>query len=529
MNNAVIYARYSSASQNDMSIESQIRICKEHAEKQGLKVIHVYNDKAKSAFKDVDDSKRKEFRRMMADAETGAFQTIIVYMLDRFSRIKANSVFYKMQLKKHGVKVMSVREQITDDEGGEIYEMILEWNNEKYSQRLSKRVRDGLDMAVQKGTFTGGHILFGYKVEKDPSNTKSAGRVVLDEPNAEIIKFMFTEYAQGTDKEDIAKQLNAQGKKFNGKPFKGRTFDHWISNEKFTGTFKFGGRTCDSSYPAIIDRDTFDRVQARLQANQYSRAGRNFAIERYLLTGKLYCGHCGGQMVAESGKSHTGNVYKYYSCKKKNKSNCGKKNEKKETIEYWVVSELQNYLKKKNNALELCENLVNFHERKTDMSEIKSLEQQINHVQKQMEQALESMMVAESAVTKKMFDRKINDLGIDLENLETQHARLKLASRATITKESLMEFIAEFIDGDPHDKEFQEKVINRAINVVYVHDKLETVAYFNLPSTSEIKITKTDNDTALSMLQSTKGAKPDLLFSSRTITIAPPSDIKYEP
>ncbi|MCI9032292.1 MAG: hypothetical protein HFK09_07255 [Clostridia bacterium] len=74
-------------------------------------------------------------------------------------------------------------------------------------------------------------------------------KVAIDEEQAEIVRYIFTEYAKGTDKIEIANALNAQGKRFNGKPFKGRTFDKWLSNPKYTGEFYFGERLCKNTYP----------------------------------------------------------------------------------------------------------------------------------------------------------------------------------------------------------------------------------------------------------------------------------------
>ena len=154
MENAVIYPRYSSHGQNDMTIEGQIRICTEFAHSRGLNVIKIYPEKAKSASKDT--HKRKAFQQMLHDAESGAFQYIIVYKFDRFARNRFESMMIKHQLKeKCGVKVLSALEPVTDDEGGELYEMFVEWNDEKYSQRLSVRIRDGSfqRQAVQRQNF----------------------------------------------------------------------------------------------------------------------------------------------------------------------------------------------------------------------------------------------------------------------------------------------------------------------------------------------------------------------------------------
>ena len=132
--NAVIYPRLSSYGQNEQSIEGQVRICREFAESRGLNVVNVYPEKARTGTND----DRPAFQRMIKDAESGAYRYIIVYMFDRFARNRRDSIMYKEMLKdKYGIKVISATQPITEDEGGEFYEMFLEWNDEKYSKRLS--------------------------------------------------------------------------------------------------------------------------------------------------------------------------------------------------------------------------------------------------------------------------------------------------------------------------------------------------------------------------------------------------------
>jgi len=101
---------------------------------------------------------------------------------------------YKELLReKYGVKVLSALEPVADDEGGEFYEMFLEWNAEKYSKRLSKRVRDGLDTSVANGTFCGGYLIYGYRVHKEPitgKNERYIKTVEIDEERAEITSFI---------------------------------------------------------------------------------------------------------------------------------------------------------------------------------------------------------------------------------------------------------------------------------------------------------------------------------------------------
>ena len=321
-NNAVIYPRFSSHGQNEMTIEGQIRICREYAESQGYNVVGIYPEKARTGTND----SRPAFQRMIKDAASGQFQYIIVYMFDRFARNRRDSIMYKEMLKQeYGVRVISATQPISDDEGGEFYEMFLEWNDEKYSKRLSKRVRNGLDTSVANGTFCGGHLVYGYKLRQEP--TARVGRrnrftkfVEIDEEQAEIIRYIFTEYDKGVEKQDIAAALNARGARFGGKPFKGRTFDKWLTNAKYTGEFTFGGRLCNNTYPAIIDKALFERVQKRLAKNRYFAGGTATARVPYLLTGKAFCAHCNAALISDGGTSRTGQQHHYYVCKGRKKA-----------------------------------------------------------------------------------------------------------------------------------------------------------------------------------------------------------------
>ena len=87
---------------------------------------------------------------------------------------------------------------------------------------------------------------FGYRleIEQTPGNAKPVKKVVVYDEEAEIIRFIFEQYADGKTKKQIADMLNEKGCRFNGKFFKGRSFDNWMTNEKYTGEFKFGGRDC---------------------------------------------------------------------------------------------------------------------------------------------------------------------------------------------------------------------------------------------------------------------------------------------
>ena len=159
---AVIYARYSTDSQREESIEGQIRECTAYAEKNGFTVVKHYIDRAVSAKTD----NRPQFQQMIKDSERGIFDVIIVWKLDRFARNRYDSARYKTQLKRNGVKLVSATEVISAGPEGIILESVLEGYAEYYSADLSEKVVRGMTENALKGIYNGGTIPFGYMIDE---------------------------------------------------------------------------------------------------------------------------------------------------------------------------------------------------------------------------------------------------------------------------------------------------------------------------------------------------------------------------
>jgi DNA invertase Pin-like site-specific DNA recombinase len=157
---AVVYARYSSAGQTEQSIEGQLRVCKEFAERQHFDIVDEYIDRATTGTND----NRPSFQKMLADAKGKHWEVIIVYKLDRFARNKYDSVIHKHNLKKLGVRIQSATEAISDSPEGRMMESILESMAEMYSEDLSQKVRRGIKESLIKGKHIGGVAMYGYKV-----------------------------------------------------------------------------------------------------------------------------------------------------------------------------------------------------------------------------------------------------------------------------------------------------------------------------------------------------------------------------
>ncbi len=487
MESAVIYARFSSHGQNEQSIEAQVRICKEFAESKDLKVINIYTDKARTGTND----NRPAFQRMIADAKNGSFQYIIVYMMDRFARNRRDSIMYKEMLKeKYGIRVLSALEPISEDEGGEFYEMFLEWNAEKYSKRLSKRVRDGLDTSVANGTFCGGVLIYGYKIRLEPVPGKSnrfVKYVEVNEEEAEILRFVFEQYDKGLPKKKIADILNERGVRYRGAKITTRTFDRALTNEKYTGEFMYGGRKCDNTYPQIIDRGLFERVQERLHKNAHFLNGVQTAKLTYLLTGKLYCGHCGEMMVSDGGLSKLGVQHRYYTCKNKRKNLCHKNREDKEALELYVTQEVVNFLKRDNAPKVIAEDVIRHYEKVTDDDTLKSLQTRIANIKKDVEQAAKAYIDAKSVILREAIEKQMMETEILLNDLIAQEKHLQMERGYKFTVDDILRFINNIISGDPTQKDFQKKIIDNLVKKVIMTDK-KTLILFNIKGGSNMEV-----------------------------------------
>ena len=145
--NAVIYARYSSHSQTEQSIEGQLRDCYEYARRYDINIVGEYVDRAISGMTD----DRPDFQRMIADAPKKQFERVIVWKLDRFARNRYDSALYKHKLKQYGIRVISAMENVGEGDESILLEALLEASAEYYSLDLKKKIKRGQRETIAKG------------------------------------------------------------------------------------------------------------------------------------------------------------------------------------------------------------------------------------------------------------------------------------------------------------------------------------------------------------------------------------------
>ncbi len=161
MKTAVIYARYSSDNQTEQSIEGQLRVCEEFAQRNDILILNTYIDRAMTGTND----NRPAFQQMIKDSSKKEWEYVLVYKIDRFSRNKYETAKNKKILKDNGVKLLSAMENIPDTPEGIILESLLEGMAEYYSAELAQKVKRGMHETRLKGYFTGGTLPYGYKLD----------------------------------------------------------------------------------------------------------------------------------------------------------------------------------------------------------------------------------------------------------------------------------------------------------------------------------------------------------------------------
>ena len=459
---AVIYARYSDSHQRDESIEGQIRECTEYAERNGMTVLCNYIDRAFSAR----TADRPEFQRMIADSEKRLFEVVLIWKLDRFSRDRYDSAHYKRILRKNGVKVVSVKENISEGPEGIILESMLEGYAEYYSAELSEKIQRGQMENALKCKSNGGNIPLGYTVGDD-------GSIIVNPLAAPLVTEIFTRYDRGDSISEIVESLNDRGLKTkNRKTFSIGGVSRTLSNRKYIGEYKYRDIIIPKGVPSIIDDALFDRVQSRLAVNKKAPA-RAKANDEYLLTTKLICGTCERLMVGESGTSRTrGIVHHYYKCVgAKRHKGCKRKSIKKHWIERAAVLLTAKKMLQDAEIERIADAIVALQE-KEDIT-LPAMRQQLQECEKAIENMLNA--IQQGILTASTKER--------LEQLESQREDLKVGilqaqmQRPRYTKEQIISWIGRFKYGNADDPEYQKQIIDTFINAIFVFDDRLVLTY----------------------------------------------------
>lgn len=409
-----------------------------------------------------------------------------MYTLDRFARNRYDSAIYKAKLKRNGVKIFYAKQPMPDTPEGIILESVLEGYAEYYSENLARSIKRGMKENALHGIAMGSPVL-GYKIGNDR-------QYEIDPVGAKAVRTIFTMYAEGKSKTQIVNWLNEHGfKTSRGNAFNKNSLSRILRNDKYIGVYRYDDVVLEDAVPPIIDKTLFDKVQATFRHNYTARAKAK-AIEDYLLTTKVFCGHCGEPMVGESGTSKTGKVHHYYKCvNRKRKHNCEKKVEKKEWLERTVVEfTVQQVLTDENiekistRAMELIEKELQ------DTSVLIGLQERLKETNKRIKNLMSAI---EQGIITPTTKERLEELEEERRDLEGHIAREEI-KKPLLTKERIMYWLESFKRGDIEDVEYQRRIIDTLVNSVYVYDDgdkgRKLVLTFNISGNNTLTISSSD-------------------------------------
>ena len=469
LKNAVIYARYSSYSQTEQSIEGQLHDAYAFAEKNGYRIIQEYIDRALTGTSD----NRPAFQRMIKDAAKNIFQYVIVWKQDRFARNRYDSAIYKRELKKHGVKVLSVMENITDSPEGIILEGLLEAMAEYYSANLGENIKRGRHESVRKGLFPGGPVPFGFMVQDK--------RLVPDPRTAPIAKEIFERYAATGKMQQIVDDLNQRGiRTIRGDKFQLSSISHILHNRTYTGDYYYGETFLPQACDAIIDHELFNKCAAILAKHKANPAAGRCPKSKSYLLGKFFCGDCGSRMIGSRGVSRSG-TYFYYACKGRTweHKQCTMTSIPKRDFERAVCRVASDFLlDKRRKTLEIIvDKLMEAHMEEEGVAELKELEMQRNHIERDLEKLVDSLIDMPEAARPRISAR-MELLEQQLKDTDDKLAKKQSEHSTHFDREEFIRFLRGILS-DYKSEPGMEFIINTFINSVYLYHDGRMVVYFN--------------------------------------------------
>ena len=459
---AVIYARYSSDSQREESIDGQIRECTAFAEKNGITILRHYIDRAYSAKTD----NRPDFQEMIKDSGKKLFDMVIVWKLDRFARNRYDSARYKAQLKRNGVKVVSATEVISEGAEGIILESVLEGYAEYYSADLSEKVIRGRKENALKCKFNGGTLPIGYVIDEEQ-------HFQIDPLTAPFVLEVFKRYDEGATMKELRDWLNENGIRNKlGKPLTYNSIQHMLKNRRYIGEYQYRDILVPDGIPAIVPQELFDRVQEKIEKNKKAPA-RHKAEDDYLLTTKLFCGYCGAYLCGESGKSRNGTIHHYYKCVsvKKKRMDCKKKPVRKQWLEDLVVNEVMKVVMD-DNAIEAIVSMVMDLQDRENTS-LPLYEQQLQEAQKGIDNLLNAI---QQGILTKSTKTRLEELEATKEDLEIKIANEKIA-KPRISPEFVAFWLHKFRKLDVRQQSHRKMLIDAFVNAIYLYDDKMVITF----------------------------------------------------
>lgn len=467
----VVYARYSTHNQRDVSIEQQVEACQAYADRENIEIVEVFADRAKTGR----DDDRYNFQRMMRYAEQGTFQCVIAWKSNRMGRNMLEAMQNENTLEAFGVRCLYTEENFDDSAAGRFAKRTMMNINQFYSENLAEDVMRGMRDNAKK-CLANQRQPYGFSIDKDH-------HIVINEDQAIIVRELFNRVANGEIFADIEKDFNKRGLKTSrGNPWNKSSIKRICQNEKYRGVYTYDDIRVEDGVPRIVSDEIFYRVQDAIgeRANKF---GRHTPNTPYLLTGKLFCGECKSPMVGTSGYGKGRNLYQYYKCK-----GCKRKPITKDYIEDFVADILVSKVLTDDTIKWIAMRAEEWQRSHQEGAESSILEEQIKDATNSIDNILKAI---EQGIFTPSTKQRLLDLEKQKAELEDK-LKVSKSKEVTITKEDIILVLNQFKDGDIKDERFRKDLFNIFITAVYVYgDRLTLSFTFDKSNTLDVDFKRT--------------------------------------
>jgi site-specific DNA recombinase len=330
---AALYLRVSTGRQaeSDLSIPDQRKQGEAYCASRGYQLVETYVEPGASATND----RRPEFQRMIeaGTSKPAPFDVVIVHSFSRFFRDHFELEFYVRKLAKNGVKLVSITQEMGDDPMHVMMRQIMALFDEYQSKENAKHVMRALKENARHGFWNGSLPPIGYRVvAAEQRGAKVKKKLEIDPLHAETVRLIYRLALHGDGSKgqmgvkNIVSHLNRNriftrdgGRWGIGQVHRiltRRTYmgEHEFNKRSKTKALKPVSEIVVVPVPPIIDRETFDAVQALLKARHPTVTPSAIISDPTMLTGLIHCAKCGGAMTIRTGK---GGRYRYYACSMK--------------------------------------------------------------------------------------------------------------------------------------------------------------------------------------------------------------------
>lgn len=318
-----LYMRVSTGAQaqRDLSIPNQRSKLEEACRSRNWTIVAEYTDVGTAT-----NDQRTNFQAMIGAVRdrSAKFKIIFVHSFSRFFRDEVESELYIREMKKYGVELISLTQEIGDGPVGDFIRRIFSLMDEHSSRETSKHVSRTLAENAKRGYFCGGLPPFGYQaVEAGRLGDAVKKKLAVVQGEATMVRRIFELFLLGDGSsgpmgvKNITVYLNEHGHLYRSRRRWGVGEVHRVlTDSAYHGAYLYKRSASQEEQvlvpvPPIISREAFDEAQVRLRERNPRKTAPRTVSGPTLLAGTAKCGHCGAGMILQTGK---GGKYRYYCC-----------------------------------------------------------------------------------------------------------------------------------------------------------------------------------------------------------------------